>query len=83
MVLTSFSSLPKDDGVDVRHGGLAMRQLGVAVPHCKIEPVVANFMKVLCGQEIYWYALMEMGLDAPDIPMGMLSNVHLERCKKS
>lgn len=83
MVLTSLSSLPKDDGVDVRHGGLAMRQLGVAVTHCKIEPVVANFMKVLCGQEIYWYALMEMGLDAPDIPMGMLSNVHLERCKKS
>lgn len=27
------------------------------------------------------YALMEMDLDAPDLPMGMLSNVHLKRCK--
>lgn len=24
---------------------------------------------------------MEMGLDAPDLPIGMLSNVHLNRCK--
>ncbi|KAJ0084908.1 hypothetical protein Patl1_30430 [Pistacia atlantica] len=71
-----------DDGVEVRHGGLAMRQLGVAVTHCKLEPMVANFMKVLCSQEIYRYALMEMGLDAPDLPIGMLSNVHLDRCKE-
>lgn len=37
----------------MRHGGLGLRQLGVAVTHCKLEPLVANFMKVLCGQEIY------------------------------
>lgn len=30
-----------------------MRQLGVAVTHSKLNPMVANFMKVLCSQEIY------------------------------
>lgn len=39
--------------MDVRHGGLGLRQLGVASVHSKLEPVVANFMKVLCSQEIY------------------------------
>lgn len=27
------------------------------------------------------YAMMEMGLDSPDLPMAMLSNLHLKRCK--
>lgn len=39
----------------MRHGGLALRQLGVAVTHCKLEPLAANFMKILCSQEIYKY----------------------------
>ncbi|KAL4334008.1 hypothetical protein GQ457_07G035610 [Hibiscus cannabinus] len=79
-----FLCINKDDGVDVRCGGLGLRQLGVAATHCKLEPTVANFMKILCSQEIYRfnrsctsldrYALMEMDLDAPDLPMGMLSN---------
>ncbi|OMO89151.1 hypothetical protein COLO4_19902 [Corchorus olitorius] len=77
-----FYPIDMDDGVDVRHGGLGLRQLGVAAAHCKLEPLVANFMKVLCSQEIYKYALMEMDLDAPDLPMGMLSNVHLKRCEE-
>ncbi|KAL0436304.1 UNVERIFIED_CONTAM: protein ADP-ribosyltransferase PARP3 [Sesamum radiatum] len=59
-----------DDGVEVRHGGLGLRQLGIAAAHCKLDSEVANFMKVLCGQEIYRYALMEMGLDFPDLPLG-------------
>jgi poly [ADP-ribose] polymerase len=42
----------------VRHGGLALRQLGVAVAHSKLEPLVANFMKVLCSQEIYKYNII-------------------------
>lgn len=29
------------------------------------------------------YALMEMGLDSPDLPIGVASNVHLKRCEKS
>lgn len=37
----------------MRHGGLGFRQLGIAVAHCKLDPKVANFMKVLCSQEIY------------------------------
>lgn len=41
------------DGVEVRHGGLGLRQLGIAVAHCMLEPKVGNFMKVLCAQEIY------------------------------
>ena len=44
----------------MRHGGLALRQLGVTVTHCKLEPLVANFMKVLCSQEIYKYDLIYM-----------------------
>lgn len=28
------------------------------------------------------YALMEMGLDAPELPMGMLTDVHLKRCEE-
>ncbi|GLU19202.1 hypothetical protein SLE2022_354640 [Rubroshorea leprosula] len=80
--LMKFYPIDMDEGVDVRYGGLGLRQLGVAVTHCKLEPLVANFMKVLCSQEIYKYALMEMGLDAPDLPMGMLSSVHLKRCEE-
>ncbi|OVA05993.1 BRCT domain [Macleaya cordata] len=71
-----------DDGFDVRYGGLGLRQLGIAATHCKLEPFVAKFMKVLCSREIYKYALMEMGLDSPDIPMGMLTDFHLKRCEE-
>ncbi|KAF6172097.1 hypothetical protein GIB67_029515 [Kingdonia uniflora] len=70
-----FYPIDMDDGVDVRHGSLGHRQLGVAATHCQLESLVANFMKVLCSQEIYRYALMEMGYDSPDLPMGMLSNL--------
>ncbi|CBI28338.3 unnamed protein product, partial [Vitis vinifera] len=80
--LLKFYPIDMDDGVDVRYGGLGLRQQGVAVAHCKLEPLVANFMKVLCSQEIYRYAMMEMGLDSPDLPMGMLSNIHLKRCEE-
>lgn len=41
----------------MRHGGLRLRQLGAAVAHCKLDPFVANFMKVLCSQGIYRYNL--------------------------
>ncbi|KAE8700212.1 Poly polymerase 3 [Hibiscus syriacus] len=68
-----FYPIDMDDRVDARCGRLCLRQLGVAAAHCKLEPMVANFMKVLCSREIYKYALMEMDLDAPDLPMGMLS----------
>lgn len=69
------------DEVEVRYGALGVRQLGVAAAHCKLEPLVGNLMKVLCSQEIYRYALMEMGLDAPDLPIGVLTDLHLKRCK--
>ncbi|RYQ98871.1 hypothetical protein Ahy_B07g086693 [Arachis hypogaea] len=62
-----------DDGVEVWHGALGLRQLGIAATHCKLEPMVSNFVKVLCSQEIYRYALMEMGYDSPDIPIGMVT----------
>ncbi|CAL1403960.1 unnamed protein product [Linum trigynum] len=75
----SFFPIDMDDGVDVRHGGLGLRQLGSASLHTSLEPKVANFMKVLCSQEIYRYALMEMDMDAPDLPIGMLSDIHLKR----
>ncbi|URE26762.1 PADR1 (NUC008) domain [Musa troglodytarum] len=77
-----FYPIDMDDGIDVRHGGLSARQLGVAAAHCKLEPLVANFMKVLCSQEIYRYAMMEMGYDCPDLPMGMVTDLHLKRCEE-
>ncbi|XP_030522670.2 protein ADP-ribosyltransferase PARP3 [Rhodamnia argentea] len=80
--LLKFCPVDMDDGVDARHGGLGLRQLGVAVVHCGLEPRVANFMKVLCSRAIYRYALMEIGLDSPDLPMGMLSKIHLQRCEE-
>jgi hypothetical protein len=39
----------------VRHGGAALRQLGSAAAHCKLDPAVSFLMKQLCGQEIYRY----------------------------
>lgn len=45
----------QDDGIEVRSGALGLRQLGVAAAHCKLDSFVANFIKVLCGQEIYKY----------------------------
>ncbi|CAA0810685.1 Poly [Striga hermonthica] len=77
-----FFPVDIDDGVEVRHGALALRQLGAAAAHCKLIPKVANFMKVLCSQEIYRYALMEMGLDFPDLPLGMVTDIHLKRCEE-
>ncbi|KAK9999574.1 hypothetical protein SO802_019177 [Lithocarpus litseifolius] len=75
-----------DDGIELRHGGLALRQLGVAVTHCKLEPLVANFMKVLCSQEIYKYDFDlyadEIGHDPPDLPIGMVTDFHLKRCEE-
>lgn len=76
-----FYPIDMDDGIEVRHGGLGVRQLGIAVTHCKLDPLVANFMKVLCSQEIYRYAMMEMALDFPELPIGMVSSIHLQRCE--
>ncbi|KAJ4847116.1 Poly [ADP-ribose] polymerase 3 [Turnera subulata] len=55
----SFFPIDMDDGVEVRHGGLGLRQLGVAALHSNLEPKVANFMKILCSQEIYRYSLYQ------------------------
>ncbi|AQK71489.1 protein ADP-ribosyltransferase PARP3 [Zea mays] len=71
--------LDMDVGVDVRHGGAALRQLGSAAAHCKLDPSVSFLLKQLCGQEIYRYALMEMAQDLPDLPIGMLTDLHLKR----
>ncbi|KAJ4753316.1 Poly [ADP-ribose] polymerase [Rhynchospora pubera] len=77
-----FYALDMDIGVDIRRHGLAPRNLGVAALHCKLDPFVSSVMKILCSQEIYRYALMEMAHDVLDIPIGMLTNTHLERCEK-
>ncbi|KAF8403271.1 hypothetical protein HHK36_011372 [Tetracentron sinense] len=87
LLATSFQALLEltaelDDGVDVRYGGLGLWQLGIAVARCKLDPLVANFMKILCSQDIYKFAMMEMGLDSPDLPTGMLSKVHFGKCEE-
>lgn len=60
MLVLGSLVLLQDDGVEVRYGGLALRQLGAAAAHCKLDPVVASFMKILCGQEIYRYTRVEI-----------------------
>ncbi|KAF6996750.1 hypothetical protein CFC21_013059 [Triticum aestivum] len=71
--------LDMDVGFDVRHGGAALRQLGAAAAHCKLDPAISFLLKQLCGQEIYRYALTEMAQDLPDLPVGMLTDLHLKR----
>ncbi|CAM0949267.1 unnamed protein product [Alopecurus aequalis] len=71
--------LDMDIGFDVRHGGAALRQLGSAAAHCKLDSAVSFLIKQLCSQEIYRYALTEMAQDLPDLPIGMLTDVHLSR----
>ncbi|KAK4339208.1 hypothetical protein RND71_040670 [Anisodus tanguticus] len=78
-----FFPIDIDDGLEVRHGALGLRQLGAAAAHSKLDPHIANFMKVLCSQEIYRYALMELGHDSPEIPIGMLTDLHLRRCEET
>ncbi|KAK1263681.1 putative poly [ADP-ribose] polymerase 3 [Acorus gramineus] len=81
--------------------------LAVLLCTASLTRSVANFMKIMCSQEIYrwavfvllrsstkleWlslrlyvqcnrYAMMEMGVDSPELPTGMLSNFHLKRCE--
>ncbi|KAK1398596.1 hypothetical protein POM88_008459 [Heracleum sosnowskyi] len=55
---------------------IGLHQLGIAAAHCMLDPMVADFMKV-CSH------LMDMGMDAPDLPMGMLSDVHLQKCEET
>ncbi|KAG6536811.1 hypothetical protein ZIOFF_001880 [Zingiber officinale] len=50
--ILKFHPVDMDDGVDVRHGGLGLRQLGVAVTHCKLKPLVANLMKKRGEEEL-------------------------------
>ncbi|CAN4119488.1 unnamed protein product [Withania somnifera] len=78
-----FFPIDIDDGLEVRHGGLGLRQLGVSAIHSKLDPKVANLVKVLCSQEIYRYALVEMGHDSPEIPIGMVTELHLKRCEEA
>ncbi|RYR76121.1 hypothetical protein Ahy_A01g000720 isoform B [Arachis hypogaea] len=30
-----------------------------------------------------WYALMEMGYDSPNLPIGMVTQLHLKRCEEA
>ncbi|XP_073133427.1 protein ADP-ribosyltransferase PARP3-like [Henckelia pumila] len=69
-----------DDGVEVRHGALGLRQLRV-VAISKLEPKVANLLKVLCSQDIYRYALTEIGRDVTELPLGMVTDIHLNECE--
>ncbi|ONK76299.1 uncharacterized protein A4U43_C03F26150 [Asparagus officinalis] len=32
--------------------------------------------------EVYRYVLMEIGMDSPDLPVGMVSDLHLKRCEE-
>ncbi|KAK6926582.1 WGR domain, partial [Dillenia turbinata] len=73
----------KDKGIDARHGALGLRQQGDAVAHCKLDPQVANFMKVLCSQDVYRYAMFEMEHDIHDLPMGMLTEKKLRSMKET
>ncbi|KAJ3675096.1 hypothetical protein LUZ60_004138 [Juncus effusus] len=79
---SKFFPLDMGDGFDVRYGGLSARKLGSAGLHCKLDPLVSSLVKILCSQAIYRYALMELTHDVLDLPVGMLSIVHLKRCEE-
>eukprot|EP01018_Ginkgo_biloba_P012770 Gb_02125 [translate_table: standard] len=77
-----FYPIDMADGVDVRYGGLGVRQLGIAAAHTKLDPRVTEILKLLFSQEIYRYAMTEMAIDCPDLPMVMVTDVHLKRCEE-
>lgn len=52
---SKFCAIFQAGGVDARAGGFGVRQLGVAASHTKIDPRVAQDLKVLMSQEIYRY----------------------------
>ncbi|RYR47124.1 hypothetical protein Ahy_A07g033067 [Arachis hypogaea] len=46
LFVANIYPIDMDDGVEVWHDALGLRQLGIATTHCKLEPMVANFVKV-------------------------------------
>lgn len=77
-----FYPIDMADGLDVRYGGLGVRQLGIAAAHTKIDPRVAEVLKLLFCQEVYRFAMTEMAIDSPDLPIGMVTDYHLKRCEE-
>ena len=67
-------------GIDARAGGLGVRQLGIVAAHSQLDPRVVESLKILYSQEVYRFALLEMGIDAPDLPTGNLTEYHLQLC---
>ncbi|KAK6119900.1 hypothetical protein DH2020_046347 [Rehmannia glutinosa] len=62
--MLKFFPIDIDDGVEVRHGALGLRQLGVAVAHCKLDP------KVRVDGD---------GIRFSGPPLGMITDIHLKR----
>lgn len=67
-------------GVDARAGGLGVHQLGIVAAHSQLDPRMVESLKILYSQEVYRFALLEMGIDAPDLPTGNLTEYHLQLC---
>ncbi|KAG0566014.1 hypothetical protein KC19_7G031700 [Ceratodon purpureus] len=75
-----FFPIDMAPGIDARAGGLGVHQLGVVAAHTQVDPRVAQDLKVLMSQEVYRFAMLEMGVDAPDLPTGNLTEFHLHKC---
>ncbi|KAL3681230.1 hypothetical protein R1sor_024186 [Riccia sorocarpa] len=77
-----YAPLDMHPSVDIRAGGLGVRQLGIAAAHCKLDSRVVESLKILLSQEVYRFAMTEAGLDAPDLPTGNLTVWHVNFCKR-
>ncbi|KAL2610633.1 hypothetical protein R1flu_029206 [Riccia fluitans] len=77
-----YAPLDMSPGVDVRAGGLGVRQLGIAAVHCHLDPRVVESLKILLSQEVYRFAMTELALDAPDLPAGNLTVWHVNFCRR-
>ncbi|KAL2620807.1 hypothetical protein R1flu_001012 [Riccia fluitans] len=77
-----YAPLDMSPGVDVRAGGLGVRQLETAAARCHLDPRLVETLKILLSQEVYRLAMTELGLDAPDLPTGNLTVWHVNFCRK-
>ncbi|CAM6092715.1 unnamed protein product [Calypogeia fissa] len=77
-----YFPLDMAQGVDARAGALEGRQLGVAALHSRVDSRVVAFPTTLFSQEVYRHAMSEIGVDAPDLPTGNLTDWHIEFCQK-
>lgn len=75
-----FSPADMYIGVEVRAGALRVRQVGPAALHCKLDPRIKSYLKILFNEETYRFCMDEMAINPPDCPVGNVTDFHIARC---